>query len=78
MIGRKVLATKFPKCRIEVPDVDDIAGGIANLNTVADLVGAPNENENPADKALHRSLDCQTDDDRPNPKSRQRRVPIDE
>ena len=76
MIAGNILAAKFPQGGIEITDVDDVAGCVADLNAVADAVRPTHEDKNPGNETLGRCLDGQTNDDRPDTERGERGIPI--
>src|SRR5437868_14001409 len=78
MIGGKIFAAKFPQGGVEVTNIDDITGGILNLNTIAHAIGMPDQDVDPAEKTCHRRLHGQANDDRADSNGDQRGVPINE
>src|SRR5213080_3648543 len=78
MIGGKIFPAKFPQGGVEVTNIDDITGGILNLNTIAHAIGMPDQDVDPAEKTCHRRLYGQANDDRADSNGDQRGVPINE
>src|ERR1700756_1335113 len=78
MIAGNVLASEFPEGSVKISDVDYVAGGVANLDTVADLKRPADEDVNPGDKAFQRGLHGQADDDGADAQSGDDGVPIHE
>src|SRR6266404_5724179 len=76
MIGGKIFSTKFPEGRIEITDVDHIAGSVVDFKRIAHPIWPPHKNINPPDKTGHRSLDRKADDDRENADRNERGVPV--
>src|SRR5215813_10363598 len=64
MISRQILAAKFPYGRIQVADVDNIAGSLAYLDPVAYPVRSANQNIDPAYEAGYGSLKREAQDQR--------------
>src|SRR5213595_3076308 len=77
MIAGKIFAAKFPQCGIEIPNVNDVARGFAYLYAIPYPERLANENVNPGDKAFHRRLDSETDDNRADTERGNRGIPID-
>src|SRR5205814_7532202 len=42
VIAGDVLPAEFPKCRIEIADIDYVAGGVAHFDAVADAIWPAN------------------------------------
>src|ERR1043165_161722 len=61
MLGGKIVATEFPKRRVEIVDVKHIPGGIADLDPIADAIRLAHENVNPANKTRDRCLQRETE-----------------
>ena len=78
VIARDVLAAELPESGIKIADVDHVAGGIAHLDAVADAIGAPNQQINPADETGHRCLHGQAENDRTDAERGQRSIPVNE
>jgi hypothetical protein len=76
MIAGEILASEFPQRGVEVANIDHVAGGIGYFDAIADAKRLAHQNINPADKAFHRSLHSQPDNDRTDSKRSDRRVPI--
>src|SRR5207249_1099610 len=76
MVSGNILTAKFPQGRVEITDIDYVTSGIADFNSVANTKWLPDENKNPGDETLHRSLHGQTNDDRTDPERGERAVPI--
>ena len=63
MITGNVLASEFPQRRVQVADIDDIAGSITYLDSIANTIRLANENIYPSDETLHRRLHSQCNND---------------
>ena len=55
MIRGKVLAPKFPEGGVEISDVDDVAGGVLDLDAIADTIRLAHKNEDPGDETFQGS-----------------------
>src|SRR5205085_1161754 len=78
MIARDKLSAKLPKGSVEIPDVDDISGGITDFDAISYAERLPDQQINPPDKTGHGCLDGQTQNDRADSKSSERSVPVNE
>jgi hypothetical protein len=78
VISGKILTAEFPERGIEVTNVDDIAGGIVDFDTVTDAKWLTNENTDLGDKTFHRGLHGQTNNDRADAERGEGGVPIHE
>src|SRR4029453_12468235 len=76
MITGDILPTEFPQGRVEIADINYVAGGFADFDAVADAKRLANQNVNPGDKAFHRGLYSQPDDDRTDAERSDCRVPV--
>ena len=63
MIAGNVFAAEFPRSRIEISNVDYVAGGFTNLYAITYSERLANKDINPGDEAFHRRLDCKPNDD---------------
>src|SRR5262249_14374090 len=78
VVGGEELAAELPERRVEVVDLDDVARRVVDPDAVADPVGRASEDVDPSEKARHRSLHGQTDDDRDDSERDQARLEIPE
>ena len=78
MVSGNVLTAKFPERGVEISDVDDVTGGVADFNSIADSERSAHQNVNPGDEAFHRCLHGEANDDRADAERGERAVPIDE
>src|SRR5690349_7777339 len=78
VLAGDILAAELPQCCVEITDVDHVASGVADFDSVTDSERLANENVNPGDETLCRCLDGETDDDRTDAERGERAVPIDE
>lgn len=72
------MPAKFPEGGVDVADIDDVAGGVVDLDPVAHPVGPPHEDVNPIDETGHGRLHGKTEDDRDHPDGYEGGIPIDE
>ena len=56
MITGNILPAEFPQSGVQVADIDDVAGSVIYLDTIANTIRLTNQNIYPADEALHRRL----------------------
>jgi hypothetical protein len=70
------LPAEFPQGGVEIADINHVASGVADFDAVADAKRLANQNVNPGDKAFHRGLHSQPDDDGTDTERCDRRVPI--
>ena len=76
MIGRKIVTAKLPQCRVEITHVDYVTRRVADLDSIADAIRRARQNVNPSEKAGHRRLNCQAQDERSKTNREYGRVPI--
>ena len=76
MISGDVLTTEFPRRGVEITDVDYVACGLAYLYAVTYAKRLANQNVNPRDKAFHRRLHRQPDNDRTDTERSNSGIPI--
>jgi len=63
MIGGKIFAAEFPQGGVEITHVNNVAGGVFDLNAIADLIRPPDQDVDPAQKTGHWCLHGQANDD---------------
>ena len=76
VIAGNILTSEFPQCRVEITDVDHIAGSIVDLDTIADPERLADENIDPGNETLHWCLHGQPNDNRSHTEGSKRGVPI--
>src|SRR5437868_436367 len=76
MVGRQVLAAKFPKRCIQITYVDHVAAGFADLYTVTHLERYFDEDIYPAEKTRDQGLKRETEHQRNETERDNRSVPI--
>src|SRR5215475_8036646 len=76
MIGGEILPAEFPQRGVEVTNVDYVASGLPYLDAVAHAKRLANQDVNPRDKAFHRRLHSQAEDDRTDTERSDGGVPI--
>src|SRR5262249_22455625 len=62
VISGKILPSKFPECGVEIPHIDNIARGFADLYAIAYSERLADKNVHPRYEALDRCLHSKTDD----------------
>src|SRR5207302_3864502 len=78
MIGRKIFASEFPQSGVEITHVNDVPGGVFDLDTIADLVRPSDQDVDPAEETGHRRLHSQANDDGADTDGNERSVTINE
>ena len=63
VVAGDILASEFPQGRVEITNIDHVAGCVSDLDTVADPKRPAHQNVDPGDKTLHRRLDSKADND---------------
>jgi len=76
MIAGNILPSEFPQRRVEITNVNHVAGSIIDLNAIPDAERLADKNVDPSDETLHWRLHGQANDDRSNAQCSKRSVPI--
>src|ERR1051325_3420172 len=76
MFSREIIAAELPECRIEIVEVDHVAGGVADLDAITDAIRLAHEDVDPTDETGDWSLKCKSEYQRNQAKRNDRGVPV--